>query len=91
MSNGGKPVKYNEGRGNLSMETKIAVRDTWIRKMYAKSFFESNFDPGSFYNRKSGMISIYFEMGIVGLLLFLLFYLRIAKNALNNPNVQMKK
>ena len=84
MGNGGKTIKYNEGRENLSLDTRIAVRDTWIRNTYAKSFFESDFDPGSFYNRKSGLISIYFEMGIIGLILFVLFYLRIMKNALKN-------
>lgn len=88
MAQKNKIVKFNEGREELNFKSTIAVRDTWIRKKYAKTLFESNYDPGSFYNRKSGLISMYFELGIIGLGLFFFFYFQMAKKTITNPRFE---
>lgn len=91
IANKNKTVKFNEGREKINFKSEIAVKDTWIRKKYANGFFESTYDPGSFYNRKSGLISMYFELGIIGLVLFIFFYLQIAKKAITNPRFENDK
>jgi hypothetical protein len=75
---------FNESREKFSLSTKLAIKDTWIKKKYAPSAFYENFDPGSYLNRRSGLYSIYFEIGVIGLALFFLFYFGIFKSALKN-------
>lgn len=74
---------YNYGRENVFFTSSIALGDTWMRSKYAKDAFPDNFDPGSLFNRRSGLISLFFELGIIGLSLFAWFHLGIIKSLLN--------
>ncbi len=81
----------NNGREKIPYTSKYAVKSTWIRKKYAPNSFEENVDPGSLFNRRSGLISIYYEMGVIGLGLFIFIYFSIIKPALSTKPLLNKK
>lgn len=84
----GDSVKLNYGREKLPFYSGIALKNTWMRNKYAPAAFYDNHDPGSYYNRRTGLLSIYFELGIIGFMLFILFHAGIFKSALNNIREQ---
>ena len=91
MSKNDTQTSYNFGREKSIPLSKIALKDTWIRDKYAKFSFKKEFDQGSLFNRRSGLISIYFELGVIGLILFILFHVGIIKIGLQGNGIQKKK
>lgn len=84
FSNG---ITYNYGREKINFTSKFAKKDTWIRNKYAKDTFYDRIDLGSLFNRRTGLISIYFELGIVGLGIFIFFHFYLIKSVLKEKDL----
>jgi len=53
----------------------LPLKTSWIKLKYGKSFFDDNDTISALYNNKSSIINIYYEFGILGLCLFIGFFI----------------
>lgn len=87
LANSSNDITYNYGREKINFTSKFAKKDTWIRSKYAKDAFYDKIDLGSLFNRRTGLISIYVELGIVGLGIFIFFHFYLIKSVLKEKNL----
>ncbi len=87
LANSSNDITYNFGREKINFSFKFAKKDTWIRSKYAEDTFYHQDDAGSLFNRRTGLISIYFELGIIGLGTFIFFHFYLIKLVLKEKDL----